>query len=171
MTDHGHPVTAVSLSSLSGGQVLVLSGSWRQEVRIYSQHDKTNLASVRLPRYVTFVSNIILLQSGGTPRKIVRCLSVQGSTAAVGCQDPSQGQCPASDLASVLILDLTTSGASVRRELRPGASLTCVSLRGERLAAAGDGWLAAWRVLDRANYSRWLASLWFTASSHLQTGV
>ena len=50
MTDHGHPVTAVSLASLSGGQVLVLSGSWRQEVRIYSQQDKTNLPSVRLPR-------------------------------------------------------------------------------------------------------------------------
>ena len=89
-------------------------------------------------------------------RKIVRCLSVQGSTAAVGCQDPSQGQRPASDLACVLILELATSGASVRRELRPGASLACVSLCGERLAAAGEGWLAAWRVLDRGNYSRWV---------------
>ena len=87
-------------------------------------------------------------------RKIVRCLSVQGSTVAVGCQDPSQGQRPASNLACVLILDLATSGASVRRELRPGASLACVSLCGERLAAAGEGWLAAWRVLDTGNYSR-----------------
>ena len=50
VTDHGHPVTAVSLASLSRGQVLVLSGSWRQEVRIYSQQDKSNLPSVRLPR-------------------------------------------------------------------------------------------------------------------------
>ena len=50
VTDHTHPVTAVSLASLSGGQVLVLSGSLRQEVRIYSQQDKTNLPSVRLPR-------------------------------------------------------------------------------------------------------------------------
>ena len=50
VTDHGHPVTVVSLASLSGGQVLVLSGSWRQEVRIYSQQDKSNLPSVRLPR-------------------------------------------------------------------------------------------------------------------------
>ena len=97
---------------------------------------------------------------------------MQGSTAAVGCQDPSQGQCQASDLASVLILDLANSGASVRRELRPGASLACVSLCGERLAAAGDGWLAAWRVLDRANYSRCgshLAEL--RVISLFQTGV
>ena len=40
----------VSFASLSRGQVLVLSGSWRQEVRIYSQQDKSNLPSVRLPR-------------------------------------------------------------------------------------------------------------------------
>ena len=50
VTDHGHPVTAVSLAGLSGGEVLVLSGSWRQEVRIYSQHEKCNLPSLRLPR-------------------------------------------------------------------------------------------------------------------------
>ena len=50
VTDHGHTVTAVSLASLSRGQVLVLPGPGRQEVRIYSQQDKSNLPSVRLPR-------------------------------------------------------------------------------------------------------------------------
>ena len=50
VTDHGHPVTAVSLACLGWGQVLVLSGSWKQEVRIYSQQYKSNLPSIRLPR-------------------------------------------------------------------------------------------------------------------------
>ena len=50
VTEHAGPVTGVSLASLGGGRVLVLSGSWRQELRVHSHHDKSALPSVRLPR-------------------------------------------------------------------------------------------------------------------------
>ena len=88
----------------------------------------------------------------------MRCISVHDATAAVGCQDPSPGDLHTSDVASVLILDLGITGASVRRELRLEAGMACLHLSGERLAGGGQGWLGAWRVLHRANYSRLVGS-------------
>ena len=49
---HGSAVTAVSVASLSSSphQVIVLSGSWRQEVKLFSLTEAAQLGSVRLRR-------------------------------------------------------------------------------------------------------------------------
>ena len=70
----------------------------------------------------------------------------------MGCVDTGGAEAAS----SVVILDLAEAGAGagVRRVVRAGGGVSCLHLTGERLLAGGEGWVAAWRVLDRGNYSR-----------------
>ena len=68
----------------------------------------------------------------------------------MGCVDTGGAEAAS----SVVILDLAEAGAGVRRVVRAGGGVSCLHLAGERLLAGGEGWVAAWRVLDRGNYSR-----------------
>ena len=134
---HGTAVTAVAVASLSSSpqQIVVLSGSWRQEVKLFSLSDSAQLASVRLRR------------------RLVRRIAVSGQTAAVASCDIEAGR--AGEAASSLtLLEITGRGGEVRRELSVGPGLSSLSFYGERLAGGGQGWAAVWRVLRRENYSR-----------------
>ena len=73
---HGTAVTAVALASLSSSpqQIIVLSGSWKQEVKLFSLSDSTQLSSVRLRR------------------RLVRRIAVSGQTAAVASCDIEAGR-------------------------------------------------------------------------------
>eukprot|EP00091_Calanus_sinicus_P000497 TRINITY_DN10418_c0_g1_i1.p1 TRINITY_DN10418_c0_g1~~TRINITY_DN10418_c0_g1_i1.p1 ORF type:complete len:263 (-),score=31.67 TRINITY_DN10418_c0_g1_i1:404-1084(-) len=98
VADHGSPVTAVGIARLPYDHVrkiwpvLVLTGSWKGELRIYSVHDESPLCPVRLNR------------------KLVKNISIHGSIAAVSCVEYT-----ATDKCAIAVLDLCASGAAVRR--------------------------------------------------------
>ena len=125
-------VTAVAVASLSSSphQILVLSGSWKQEVKLFSLTDSAQLASVRLRR------------------RLVRRIAVSGQTAAVASCD-IEARRAGEAASSLTLLELTGRGGEVRRELSVGPGLSSLSLCGERLAGGGRGWAAVWRVLRR----------------------
>jgi len=142
VTDHGTPVTCVSIACIQyesykkSVQIFILSGSWKQEIRIYCHSEKSCFSSIRLPR------------------KLVRCMSILGNTAAIGCVDINNVS-SSSDVSSVAIVEMSVGGGgSLRRVIGTGASINSVYLCGERLVGGGDGWLGVWRVLDKENYSR-----------------
>ena len=60
VADHGAPVTAVGIARLPYDQVrkiwpvLVITGSWKGELRIYSVHDQSPLSPIRLNRLVWY---------------------------------------------------------------------------------------------------------------------
>ena len=138
---HGTAVTAVAVARLpsslssSPGQILVLSGSWKQEVKLFSLTDSSPLSSVRLRR------------------RLVRAIVVSGRTAAVGSVDIEEGG-QGEAASTVSLLELSGRGGEVRREVSAGPGLSCLSCQGERLAGGGQGWAGVWRVLSRENYSR-----------------
>ena len=129
---HGTAVTAVALAETE--PVIILSGSWKQEVKLYNHSDNTHLPSVRLAR------------------KLVRSISVTGSLAAVGCVDIGSENCQA--VSTVTVVELSRGGGQLRRVIETGPGLSALACSGERLAVGGDGWLGVWRLLHRENYTR-----------------
>jgi len=171
IADHGAPVTAVAIARLPYDTlrqiwpVLVLTGSWKGELRIYSVHDQSPLCSIRLKW------------------KLVKNISIEGSIAAVSCVEFT-----AADKCAIAVLDLSASGAAIRRVLRPGVGLSALHLADGRLVAGGglerEGWIKSWRVLDRTTCSRQIfnkedgsslecwrcAGGWVTALAQIQCG-
>ena len=88
-------------------------------------------------------------------RKLIKTISINKSQAAVACIEYT-----ANDKCSIVIVDMTASGGSVRRVLRAGAGLSALHLIDGRLVAGGgfdrEGWVKTWRVLDRLTCSRQL---------------
>ena len=80
-------------------------------------------------------------------------ISIQGSIAAVSCVEFN-----ALDKCAIAVLDLSSSGAAIRRVLRAGVGLSALHLADGRLVAGGglerEGWVKTWRVLDRSTCSR-----------------
>jgi len=171
VADHGSPVTAVGIARLPYDTlrqiwpVLVLTGSWKGEVRIYSVHDQSPLCPIRLNR------------------KLIKSISINGSIAAVACVEFT-----AMDKCAIAVLDMSSSGAVVRKVLRAGVGLSALHLAEGRLVAGGgydrEGWVKTWRVLDRATCSRQIfnkedgsplecwrcAGGWVTAVAQLNSG-
>ena len=136
---HGSAVTAVNVASLaspscSHQEVIVISGSWEQEVKLFSLSECRQLPSVRLRR------------------KLVRAISVSGRTAAVASVDIESQAGEAAG--SLSLVEISGRGGEVRREVRTGPGLSWLSTWGDRLAGGGQGWLAVWRLLTRENYTR-----------------
>ena len=128
---HGTAVTAVAVSDTR--PAVILSGSWRQEVKLYNYPDHTQLPAVRLSS------------------KLVRCISVSGRTAAVGSVDIESEACGVS---CVTVVEVSGGGGEVRRIIQTGPGLSVLDLGGERVTCGGEGWLGVWRLLERENYTR-----------------
>jgi len=132
VADHTTPVTAVAISSFPA---LVLSASWRGELKLYNIKLRCSLPPMRLTH------------------RLVRAISVSGSIAAIGCVEPASGR------GEVVLIELGPKGGNVRRNITiEDGGLDCLHLSPSKLVVGGSleggGWLTTWRVLARSQYSR-----------------
>jgi len=117
---------------------LLLSGSWKGEMLVYSLKDKSQLVPVRFTK------------------KLIKSISVHGSIAAVGCLDFTHPQ--GCDINIVELKQAT--GGVLRKVLHTGGGLSAVHLGDGRVVAGGGGvdrdtgWIGSWRVLNREDCSR-----------------